>query len=230
MPKPPKSPTTPDTQPAPKSVNEMSAEELLNRDMNQVEWNKPTIAGIRAPRRNLTASRRAKASPELYAHLAVVRVGTQLGGPRIRRCTKISKSTGQRCGCVAITGYKVCWAHASATLRAIVVDRRRQKGAPVALVHRKIISNMGFLLRRQLIPLALMRQPVFANVLKVVVPTAFGLPRRQLGKSTLTQQELKTAAILCRELALAWINGEASGDWGPWAQAAMKARAAGYLE
>jgi hypothetical protein len=206
-------------------LDQMTPQEILNRDMDRAEWG-PRIS--KRPIINKKHSEWAKTDEENLRTLARARVGTQIGGPNARYCTATSRSTGKRCGCLALRGEKVCWKHASIISKVRHLDRRRAEGRPVDHAGKLARRNVKTLLKNNLIPYELWQQPAFLAVMQVVAPTWFGLTRHTLGREV-TREDLKVASLLSREMVLAWMTAVDTGDMIPWTQVVMKAREAGYI-
>lgn len=206
-----------------KLVIEMTDQELLDRDMSQAEW------GRRLSKRpkNKAASERAKSNPAQLEQLARARIGTRLGEPGLPTCTATAKSTGLKCNAVAVRGEPHCWKHATLAEKVRLKDRRREEGRPVDFAGAVAKRNLKSMLRQNRIPRELMLVPQFQAVMQIVAPTWFGRPVMPLGVR-LTRQDIHAASLLSREMVLAWAMGSSTGDWLPWTQAVMKARALGY--
>lgn len=207
-----------------KRLKDMTPREILDRDMSRAEYGR--TLSKRVPR-SKARSERAKNNPAQLEQLASVRAGTQFGGDSIRRCDSISKRTGEQCRCTAIRNEKKCWRHASLATRMRVIQRRREEGRPVDHADKIARRNVRALLRRNLIPVDLMREPTFQAVMQVIAPRWFGQRVYPLGRAR-TQEELKTASLLSREMVLAWTHALDTGDLFPWTQAVIKARNAGF--
>jgi hypothetical protein len=184
--------------------------------------------GSRLPKKapkNLKRSEAAKNNPAHLANLAAVRTGTQLGGPNIERCQKLNAS-GTQCGCRVIRGEKVCFNHASGRVLEKLKARRLAEGRPVDRADKIATRNVKELVRANKLDRDLMLQPVFQSLMRLVAPRWFGQQPTALGKQ-ITQHDLRSAALLAREMVLAW-EAAKGGDMLPWTNAVMKARQLGY--
>lgn len=199
--------------------------DLLNRDMDKVAWGDKFP---RRPIRNKRHSEWAKNDPDNLATLARARVGTQLGGPNIRRCTALNRKTGLQCKCPALRGEKVCRFHAKGAVLVRLRERRLAEGRPMDKANALAARNMRAVLKKNLLPYELLTNPQFQAVMKLVIPRWFGGEgRAKLGKD-FTRRDLKNASLLSREYALAWTHATSTGDWTMWANTVMKAREAGF--
>lgn len=214
-----------------KPTTAMSLEELVQRGMDRAHWG----AGPMPKRRvhNRALSEKCKNDPEHQAQLAAVRTRTQLGEdlPDHLRCTAIAKATGTRCRRVRVQGRETCFDHTKAKPGGMAYIRalRVSRGAPEDRATRLARRNLRAALRQNKVPFELVRMPLFQKVARLVAPTWFGSSAVQLGEQY-SRRELGQAALLLREMVLAYLAGQDQGDWQPWAQAVMKARALGFQD
>lgn len=190
----------------------------LDRDMSRAEW---------GPRlRKRTPAKKRTPSPHVLETLARVRVGTQLGGPNIRRCTATARHSGEPCKNPALRGEKVCRFHAGGRVLAKLRERRMAEGRAADRAPTLAKRNMRVVLKKNLLPYELLTNPQFQAVMKLVAPTWFGLSPSNLNKE-FTREQLRAASLLSREYALAWTHAVSTGDWSMWANVVLKAREAG---
>lgn len=210
------------TDPPKRPLTEWTPEEILNRDMSQAAWG-PKLG--RGGKKDLRASIRSKNDPAQLAQLAAVRDATKIGGPRMRQCKAFSKKRNDRCPNPALKGEHVCRMHMDKATRTRLIARRRAEGRPIDKAHVLARRNVKTLWRQQRIPYDLMREPVFQAAMRLVAPRWFGIDPNAI--EPFDQARMGRAALLAREMVLAWINATASGDWAPWHAAVAKVYALG---
>jgi len=171
----------------------------LNRDMHRTN----EAAGKK---------RKFRAHPNSIAALERSRSGTQLGGPNIRRCKK--------CNRVAVRGASVCYWHGGAQ----IVERRKQAkpDAPAGKASTLARRNVSRLLKKNKVPYALLREPIFQHIGRIAMPHAFGSWQNAPERG----ERVAAAKLLMREMIVAWIASE-NGDPRPWADVISKIYAAG---
>jgi len=192
--------------------------EVVNKDMLLAEqWGKPKS---QRPARSPGHQRmRDRALGEFnMTQLAQVRVGTRLGDGGLPPCTKISRSTGQPCKNPQVKGLGVCWQHAGQKEWVEIKRRRVAKGEPPDKPHKVARKNMKMAMKKNLIPRELMLNPLFQSVMSYVAPRWFGKSMDQKKDRVL----MKDAALLSREMVLAWDTGTRDGDWTPWGRVVNK--------
>jgi len=205
-----------------KPISDMDLTEVANRDMDKVAW------GDRIPRRpiqNRRHSEWAKSDEKNLETLARARVGTQFGGPNMRRC-EATKRDGSPCTMAALRGESVCWKHAKGAVKARLKARRLAEGRPATKATSVAIRNVRDLVKHNRLDRDLLLHPVFRALMQIVAPAWFGRPPLTLGRK-ITRQDLRDAALLSREMVLAW-EAAKRGDMHPWTDAIIKSRALGY--
>lgn len=209
-----------------KPLRDLSAKEILDRDMSLAAYGSAGVARSKG-KINPRHSARAKNDPVWLARLAAVREGTQIGGPRMRRCTRISKGTGEPCRNPAVRGEDCCHQHLDAKGIIRLRARRAAEGRPVEKAHVLARRNLRALLRHSKIPLELLREPIFQAVMKLVAPKWFGAGSERI-TDRFERRKMGDAALLSREMVLAWMTGTDTGDWSAWWTAVGKVHAGGY--
>lgn len=207
-----------------KVLAQMTAKEVLDRDMEVALYGG---AKMRKPRVNLKHSEWAKHNPEHLERLAMNRVRTQIGGPGMKVCNATCRKSGLPCRNPALKDDTKCRMHVRGKALAALRERRRAAGKPVDKASTLARRNLRALLKQNKVPLELMREPVFQAVFRFVLPTAFGLPRDWL-RGRFDRKTIGDAALLSREMVLAWMAGVDQGDWAPWHAAVAKVFAGGY--
>jgi hypothetical protein len=176
---------------------------ILNRDMD------------RSVPHYVSREKRPKVSKPVHPNLVAARRRTQLdfaNGVDRQRC--------KYCKRVVVKGLEVCYFHGGAST---VLARRRAKGLPIGQDTRTARRNLRDLFRKQKVPQGLAKVPAFIEAARIAVPGAFGLPRN----TEQTPQEITTAILVARELAMAWVLAE-RGDTLAWTRAVAKAVQAGF--
>ena len=209
----------------PRGPKNPTIEQILNAGMDAAT---PSNAIPKRKRvKNPRESERRKNDPAIYAQMMEINVGTRFGGPNIRKCVAISKRTGQPCQQVAVRGAKRCIRHLVPAERAQLELRRLEEGRPSEVAGRIAVRNMRKILSKNVLDLDLLKHPVFQSLAKLVVPMWWGGERITLNRRR-TRADLHNAALLAREMVLAWETAKTRGDMQPWTNAIMRARQLGY--